>query len=134
MSCGQVILEMEVVYWAKYKMVDYILKLSDGLRLGVSVTRAMTRSDLEYTREDAIRLLNKKLRGLIISRNAVVRNHSFFYSTLHIWAPSVHVATMIEDVINCNEVDLEELQVVGSLSIWVTVCPSAEIYTNCWPY
>jgi hypothetical protein len=128
----QTILEMEVRYWARYKMVDYILKLPSGSRLGVSVTRAMTRSDLLYTRDDAVRLLNKKLKGLIVSRNAVVRDHSFFHSVLHIWAPSQHVADLIQDVIRCKDVDLEELELVGSMDIWITVCGHSEIYTNRW--
>ena len=128
----QSILEMEVRYWAQYKMVDYILKLPSGSRLGVSVTRAMTRSDLLYTRDDAVRLLNKKLKGLIVSRNAVVRDHSFFHSVLHIWAPSQHVADLIQDVIRRKDVDLEELELVGSMDIWITVCGRSEIYTNRW--
>ena len=124
---------MEVRYWAEYKMVDFIVHLPDNSRMGVSVTRAMTAPGFAYTRDDAIRLLKKKLHGLIVARNAVVEDHSFFQSVLHIWCPSKDVADMLQDVIENKEVDFDELDLVGTLDVWLTITPSTEIFTNQWP-
>lgn len=129
----QSILEMEVQYWATYKMVDLIMKLPSGVRLGISVTRAMTRCDLEYTRDDAVCLLKKKIHGLIVSRNTVVRDQTFFQSVLHIWAPTHRVARMLVDVIHSRDVDFEEMDLIGTLDLWITVSDACEIYTNEWP-
>ena len=70
------VLEMEIKYFMKYKMVDYILTVpsvqddvpsvqddSSATRIGVSVTRAMRAPGLEYTRGDGVKLLLKKLNG-----------------------------------------------------------------------
>lgn len=83
-------------------MVDFILSIpveDQTVRLGVSVTRAMN-SSLEkrncahnylkkcklckypYSEADAIKLLTKKIDGLIVARNAVDPSHTFFQSVL----------------------------------------------------
>lgn len=142
----KVVLEMEVSYFTRYKMVDYILCLdgkeatSTGLsgsqestvRVGVSVTRAQTSPYKEFTAEDAVTLLNKKLTGLVIARNTVDDDHAFFQSILHVWVPTAEVAAMFQRAITNKLVDLDVLEVIGTLDIWVTVCPADEIYTNRW--
>ena len=78
------LLEMEVSYILDYKMVDYVCNIGK-FRIGVSVTRAMGYpSPKDFTYEKALRLLHKKLYGLIVARNSVCKKHSFTRSILHV--------------------------------------------------
>ena len=57
--------EMEVSYFPRGgSITDYVCELYD-VTVGVSVTRAMKFSG-EFTAEDAERLLNKKLKGMMV--------------------------------------------------------------------
>lgn len=77
--------EKEVDYWIEYKMCDYLM-IKDTVNYGVSVTRAVNYPfNIQFTFDDAIKLLNKKMYGLIIARNAVNKRHQFTKSILHIW-------------------------------------------------
>lgn len=127
------ILEMEVKYWIDYKMVDFILPITmgdDTIRLGISVTRAMTHKKVQFTEDDAIKLLKKKINGLIISRRTICKEHTFFQSILHIWVPSKNVAKIFKKVIISKKIDFEELEVVGSLDIWISITTAEKIFTN----
>lgn len=63
LQASNCVLEMEIKYFMKYKMVDYILTVpsikddSSATRIGVSVTRAMCAPGLEYTRDKGVKLL-----------------------------------------------------------------------------
>jgi hypothetical protein len=135
----QVLVEKEVEYWIDYKMVDYVCTV-DQQRVGVSVTRAMSTTDGksldltpgQFTLDDAIRLLNKKLYGLIVSRNGVSKRCRFYRSILHIWAASDDIAHTLTTAWTEGHVNVSEfgLDVKGVVGIWITVCPDPTIYLN----
>ncbi|CAH6419997.1 Hypothetical protein HVR_LOCUS1052 [uncultured virus] len=124
------ILEKEVSYWIDYKMVDFICTIGCS-RVGVSVARAMgyPTSD-KFTSTMAARLLYKKLYGLIVARNAVVKNQSFFKSILHIWCQDIHVAQLLRDAFaNLDENDYG-LDVKGVVLLQLTICDDQQLYKN----
>ena len=134
LKASECLAEMEIKYWCDYKMVDYIIGIpiddNQMTRIGVSVTRAMCNPYRKYTRNDAITLLEKKLNGLIISRNTVIDEQSFFQSILHIWVPDINVANLLIDVIASGDVDIEHLQITGTLDIWITASEYQPIFNN----
>lgn len=125
-----VTLEMEVEYWIDYKMVDYVCVVDD-IRVGVSVTRAMgfpTADD--FTPEQAEDLLSRKINGLIVARNAVVKRQRFFRSVLHIWCQSSSVARLVRDAYVNNNRSFDDVR--GTLTLLMTVCDRPEIYRDSW--
>jgi hypothetical protein len=91
------LLETQVEYWIDYKMCDFLCSI-DGRRVGVSVTRAMFYEDpLLFTISHSDALLNKKLEGLIISRNCVADKHTFFEAYLHIWCQTRDIARLCKE-------------------------------------
>lgn len=93
-----VVTEMEVRYWcSNWKKCDFLCSVQ-GRRVGVSVTRAMSYpTHAGFTRDDALRLMEKKLFGLVLARDGVDDRHSFHKSILHVWAPNSRVADLIAD-------------------------------------
>lgn len=93
-----VITEMEIKYWSRnWKKVDFICSVSTvgGAceRVGVSVTRAMGYPDYRaFTLEDAVRLLRKKLYGLVVAKAGVDELHHYGCSILHVWCQHRTVA------------------------------------------
>lgn len=84
--------EMEVVYFPYGgAMTDYTCKVF-GTTVGVSVTRAMKFSG-KYTLEDAQRILNKKLAGVIRSTETSLEKWS--KQILHIWAETNDAANYL---------------------------------------
>jgi len=75
------------------KKTDYLCSIY-GRRYGVSVTRAMKFSGL-FTNEDAKFLLKKKLFGIIMSTQNVVKSDSWEKQILHIWCEHRYVAEII---------------------------------------
>lgn len=75
--------EMEVSYFPHGgSITDYVLTMF-GIRIGVSVTRAMKKNFEEFTIENAEFLLRKKLKGINqSSKNAMVKWNK---QILHIW-------------------------------------------------
>lgn len=144
-----IIFEMEVEYWIRYSMVDYICTIGDH-RIGVSVTRAMgkfpkkrtkggpsvplTIEDVPdpsfFTIKKTEELLHKKLYGLIVSRNAVCDKHSFFRSILHIWCQTQEIADMLRGVFETYDMNDFGLEVQGTIILLLTVCDHPSIYTN----
>ena len=127
--------EMNVKYWVDYKMVDYILQIPQGwpkeyINLGVSVVRAFIPNDRNFTYEDGIRLLTKKISGLIISRNTVIECQSFYHSILHIIVPTTEILDVLVHILTSKMLNLQGLEVVGVLDLWITLCPDKRIYTN----
>ena len=78
--------EMEVCYWIESSMCDYLMTMENGENVGVSVTRAIKYPyENEITLEDARFILQKKLYKLMVARNAISEEQSFYESILHIW-------------------------------------------------
>lgn len=124
------ILEKEVTYWIDYKMVDFICTI-ESHRVGVSVARAMgyPTSD-KFTFDIASKLLFKKLYGLIVARNAVIKSQSFFKSILHIWCQDMHVANLLRDAFSKLDDNDYGLNVKGVLLLQLTICDDPQIYKN----
>lgn len=120
-----IILEMQIQYWSCYSMVDFICTINNN-RVGVSVTRAMHYQDPnKFTLEDATRLLNKKLNGLIVASNAVCKSQRFFKSVLHVWCQSTRIAQLVsaayeamDDVIDLKRDMLLHLSVYDNVAIY----------------
>ena len=129
-----VILEEEVEYFVDYKMIDYICTVQavDGRdsRVGVSVTRAMGFPTPErFTRAWADSLLAKKLYGLIVARNGVNDNHTFFKSILHCWAQTQQIADYVREAYEALDVNDYGLNIKGDVLLVVTVCDNPYIYS-----
>jgi len=86
--------EMELDYWPRGgKITDYSVSTHCGNYLGVSVTRAMCRSEASiFEQEDAERLLTKKLEGIIQSSKNVYPKFYCDKQILHILAESDEIA------------------------------------------
>lgn len=70
-----------------------------GQNVGVSVTRGMKYPEPGmYEREDAERLLEKKLSDLIAARSGLRQIHKFNKSILHIWCETNTIADMLTEV------------------------------------
>lgn len=129
------VLEMDIKYFVRFKMVDYILTVHDEregvFRIGASVTRAMSAPNEVFTRDMGIKLLKKKLYGLVIARNAASKEHSFFQSILHIFAPSRTIGLLLMDIItNDTCIGIDQLEINGTLDIWITITEYSPIFTN----
>lgn len=121
------VFERQIEYWVQYKMIDFICTLPPYGRLGVSVTRAMGFPSAEYfTYEDAKDLLQKKLEGLIIARNAVSERHTFYHSVLHAWCQDERIAGFLARAY--QEIDLPEVH--GTVILLLTICSEPWIYRN----
>ena len=125
-----IILEMEVSYWIKYKMVDYICSIQ-GNRIGVSVTRAMSYPEpSHFTYKDAVKLLRKKIYGLIVSRSSVVKSQRFYKSVLHIFCQTEQIAQFLHKAyISFDEEDFN-LQVKSDIIVILTISSQPELYSN----
>lgn len=124
------IFEKEIKYWIEYKMVDFICTIN-GQRVGVSVARAMGYPTSEsFTMETAAKLLHKKLYGLIVARNAVVKSQSFTKSILHIWCQDAHVAELLQETYSNLDENDYGLDVKGVLILQLTICADRRIYKN----
>ena len=133
-GANECIYEMNVRYiFNEYKMVDYIISVNNSntvTRIGVSVTRAICSPYKKYTREEGIRLLKKKLEGLVISKETVCGEQNFYQSILHIWVPNINVANLLKDIIITNDVQLNDLEINGTLDVWITVSDYLPLYNN----
>ena len=131
------IFETQVQYWIDFKMVDFITSWIDDnymeIRLGISVTRAMVapgKTDDDFHFENGVELIDKKVRGLIIARNSVIKQQNFFHSILHIWCQTPKIANIVESV--ASQLDPEEygLTMKGSFCILITYCDDPKLYKN----
>lgn len=129
-NARDVLCENEVGYWYTYKMVDFVCTINT-YRVGVSVARAMGYPTADYfTPEIARRLLHKKLYGLIVARNAVVKEQAFTRSVLHIWCQDLRVARLMEEAYsNINPLDYG-INVKGIVLLQLTVCDDTQLYRN----
>lgn len=126
--------EMQINYRYEYNMVDYICSI-DNKRVGVSVTRAMGYPrEYNFDSTSALRLLRKKLHGLIIARNSVNKKQRFFRSVLHIWCQSSRIANLINKAYKSFDVDDYGLDIKGYLILHLTVCSDDYIYNNTFTF
>eukprot|EP01156_Anaeramoeba_ignava_P006858 Anaeramoba_ignava/a349797_175.p2 GENE.a349797_175~~a349797_175.p2 ORF type:complete len:146 (-),score=38.99 a349797_175:36-473(-) len=89
--------ETEIRYYPEGKITDYVVSIK-GVNLGVSVTRAMKfPPGSDFEEEDAKRLLEKKLYGVICS-NKNVQFPKFKRQILHIWSISNQATKMLKKV------------------------------------
>jgi len=88
--------EMELKYWPLgSKITDYSMVVNDQV-FGVSVTRAMKYKGI-FEVQDAIKLLNKKLYGVIASSKAVIPEQRWDKQVLHIWAQHDYIYEVLCD-------------------------------------
>ncbi|XP_074657159.1 AAC-rich mRNA clone AAC4 protein-like [Tubulanus polymorphus] len=84
--------EMEVSYFPLGgAMTDYTCRIQETA-LGVSVTRAL-RYRADFDEQDAERLLNKKLQGVI--KSSATAQEKWSKQILHVWATSQRVAELL---------------------------------------
>ena len=114
--------EMEVQYCPEGGAItDYTCTMF-STKLGVSVTRAMKyRGD--FTVEDAAKLLNKKLNGVLTSTRNTMEKWS--KQILHVWATSLAVSVLIAEAYHQLPKNLKSNTVV-----LVTVTENNEVFTN----
>jgi len=98
----EVVTEMEVEYWNEsWTKCDYLCSMPcghDGERelVAVSVTRGMWYPHPSgFNKEEAKRLLKKKLQGLIVARQGIM-GKSFRKSILHVWCETEAIADEIQ--------------------------------------
>jgi hypothetical protein len=95
---SQTVPEMKIQYsFYNWKKIDYICTIS-GERIGVSVTRAMGYPDPSFfSMEDAVRLGNKKLYGMVLARSGVSECHNYNRSILHVFCQSQEIAILMQE-------------------------------------
>ena len=125
------IYETDISYWfLTASMVDYITVIN-GQRVGVSVTRAFNYMDqFNYTEAMAYKLLNKKLYGLLMARNAVNAEQRYIHSVLHVWVPNQHVAGVIQRVFDKIDIYKLGMDVYGNVIVYISICNNRTIYDN----
>ena len=133
-SVTEVLLEMEVEYWIDYKMVDFIFTFGRPSRVGVSVTRAMGfPNPCKFTYQEALRLLHKKLYGLIVSRNGITKKHSFSKSVLHVWCQTERIANLLKLAYESFDIQDYGLDIKGIVILQLTVCSEPSLYNDSLP-
>ncbi|KAK9765161.1 hypothetical protein K7432_006738 [Basidiobolus ranarum] len=123
--------EMEVRYFPRGgPMTDYLVSLNashqnQGLHptIGVSVTRAFA-FRRQFTKSDALRILRKKLLGVIKSTRTVI-GCELKKQLLHIWAPTGSVARLVRRIFW----GLED-EVRSNTFVIVTVVNSDWVFTS----
>ena len=101
---------MEIEYWNDHwKKCDFICQIGTE-NVGVSVTRGMHYPDPnKHTIQDAIRLLNKKLYGLVVARTGIWdENSAFTRSILHIWVQNEKIANNLMYAYEQLDVELKD--------------------------
>mmetsp|Transcript_12425 Transcript_12425/g.11031 ORF Transcript_12425/g.11031 Transcript_12425/m.11031 type:complete len:388 (-) Transcript_12425:78-1241(-) len=111
--------EMEIKYmWFNHwKKTDYSVKIGNNV-IGVSVTRAMKYQGL-FNKQDAIKLLTKKLNGVIESTEGVLDCHKWQRQILHIWATDKYIETILHETL--LELLFDQPELVGDTVVIVTV-------------
>ncbi|CAE7566621.1 AAC4 [Symbiodinium microadriaticum] len=132
-----VVTEMAIQYWlSNWKKIDYIATVY-GRRVGISVTRAMGfPRPGDFAMENARRLCEKKLFGLVVARAGISEAHSYDRSILHVWCQTDEISNMM--YIAFNEIVSEDKAqnplnptLSGSITMILTVCDTIEgVYTE----
>lgn len=114
--------EMEVQYFPNGGAITDYTCVMFSETLGVSVTRAMKYHG-DFTVQDAERLLNKKLNGVLKSTKNTMERWS--KQILHVWAASLAESVLIAEAYNQIPKDLKSNTVV-----LVTVTENNEVFSN----
>lgn len=129
LQAKEIVFENEVEYAFTGKMVDFVCRIKNT-RYGVSVTRAMGYPHPHcFVPEEASRLLNKKLTGLILSARNVSSKHSFSKSFLHVFCQNELIAKYVITACSLLLADSE----LNTLMVIATVTDSEEVFTNSAP-
>ena len=116
--------EMEIEYFPEWsKKTDYSIELR-GHQIGVSVTRAM-KFGSTFTHSDAVYLLEKKLFGIIISSQNVLKEHGWEKQILHVWASHSYIADIITE-----EFEKRSSSLLVDTVLILTVCSSDSVAAN----
>ncbi|KAI9494191.1 hypothetical protein BDB00DRAFT_871714 [Zychaea mexicana] len=116
--------ETELEYTRYGPMTDYACRVQDS-HLGVSVTRAMSYwRKKEYTRQDAVKLLTRKLRGILESSENIA-NASFDKQILHVLAMSGHHAAQVKRACKRLSQDLK-----SDTIIFITTVKADSVFFN----
>lgn len=130
---ADVLTEMQIKYWSdNWKKVDFICSIATtsasvagaGMmqRVGVSVTRAMGFPDYtSFTFEDGLKLLHKKLNGLVVARAGVDELHRYDRSVLHIWCQHASVAATMRRAFDAMLAEGDEALVHEDVCVVLTV-------------
>eukprot|EP01118_Nematostelium_gracile_P001728 TRINITY_DN11807_c0_g1_i1.p1 TRINITY_DN11807_c0_g1~~TRINITY_DN11807_c0_g1_i1.p1 ORF type:complete len:398 (+),score=63.18 TRINITY_DN11807_c0_g1_i1:414-1607(+) len=95
--------ETQLQYEWGSKITDYSCSIN-GHVYGVSVTRLIDFDDLRknfkscFTEESIVKLLTKKLRGVLLSTAGVYEQFKWEKQILHVWATSHYARQALEDV------------------------------------
>lgn len=124
-----VITEMEVIYWSPaWKKVDYVCSVA-GQRVGVSVTRCMAFGRNVFDTKEAMRLMSKKLHGLVIARSGITPAQRYTSSILHCWCQTAEIAEAARLAV--IQLKKDEHSVLGLVTVLLTVASSvSEIFTD----
>lgn len=97
--------ELEILYGCHSKITDFSVQIM-GHHIGVSVTRAMKFRGI-FNADDAIRLMKKKLNGVVRSTRGVIREHRWEKQILHVFAECDYVADTIRRIYD-SEIEEED--------------------------
>jgi hypothetical protein len=131
-----IVTEMAIQYWfPNWKKIDYIATFFGG-RVGISVTRAMGYPyATDFAMEDAIRLCEKKLNGLVIAKSGISPGCRYERSILHCFCQTEEISNLM--LIAFNEmIQRDKMEhptcptLEGSITLILTVCDIREVYTD----
>ena len=119
--------EMEIKYWSSHcKITDYSI-IVDNNKIGVSVTRAM-KYKATFLKEDAIKLLTKKLVGINESTESVLQCDQWKRQILHIWSTHKYICKILKQVV--KELMITQPQLTSDTIILVTFANDIEWIFN----
>jgi hypothetical protein len=131
-----IVTEMAIQYWfPNWKRIDYIASFFGG-RVGVSVTRAMGYPyATDFEMEDAIRLCEKKLNGLVIAKSGISSSCRYERSILHCFCQTEEISNMMliafHEMIERDKREHPNCPTLeGSITLILTVCGIDEVYTD----
>lgn len=118
-----------------------------GRRIGVSVKRAVNReimlqlkspqqrdcrgiTDDTFDAKAAEKFLDTAIRGLVVARRCVFKDHDFSKSILHVWCPTKRVASQVRGAFEALDIEDMDLDVKGYLILHLTVCNNKLVFTG----
>ena len=131
-----IVTEMAIQYWfPNWKKIDYIATFFGG-RVGISVTRAMGFPyATDFDMEDAIRLCEKKLNGLVIAKSGISPACRYERSILHCFCQTEEISNLMliafNEMIQRDKMEHPNCPTLeGSITLILTVCDIREVYTD----
>jgi hypothetical protein len=115
--------EMEIQYqYLNYSITDYCVRVNEQY-IGVSVARAMKFKGL-FNKEDAMRLLTKKLKGVLRSTENSCGPFRWSKQILHLFAEADYIVHVLME---CYKNHIDEALRANTVVV-VSVCPTKWIY------